>query len=126
MSVFKTLEDLFKGRDFSKLDDAGRDRAAKDIVTTAAFASCAAVAAPVPLSDLWLATPVHVAMVLGVGHVYGRKLNRSQGVQLFTELAAAAGASMAARRLGIALAKVIVPVVGGWIMLPYVFSVTWA
>lgn len=126
MRVFDTIENLFRGRDFSKLTAAERDQAARDLVTTASFASCAAVAAPLPLTDLWLATPVHVAMVIGVGRVYGRKLNRSQGVQLFTELAAAAGASVAARRLWIAISKVLLPGIGGWVQLPYVFAVTWA
>jgi uncharacterized protein (DUF697 family) len=126
MRVFDTLDNLFRGRDFSKLTAAERDQAARDVVTTASFASCAAVAAPLPLSDLWLATPVHVAMVVGVGRVYGRKLNRSEGVQLFTELAAAAGASMAARRLWIAISKFLLPGIGGWVQLPYVFAVTWA
>jgi len=126
MRVFDTLENLFRGRDYSKLTAEERDRAARDVVTAASFASCAAVAAPLPLSDLWLATPVHVAMVIGVGRVYGRKLNRSEGVQLFTELAAAAGASVAARRIWIAISKFLLPGIGGWVQLPYVFAVTWA
>jgi uncharacterized protein (DUF697 family) len=84
------------------------------------------VAAPLPLSDLWLATPVHILMVVGVGRVYGRRLSRSEGVQLFTELVAAAGASVAARRLWVALSKFLLPGIGGWVMLPYVFAVTWA
>ncbi len=125
MSWLDTIEGLYKHRDFGELPPEQRDKAARDVINLSAFGSCALVAAPLPLSELLLTTPVHVAMVVGVGKVYGRKLDREQAQALFVELAATAGASVAARSLWIALSKVIAPGIGAFLFVPYVYAVTW-
>ncbi|MFH1810997.1 MAG: hypothetical protein ABIJ09_19810 [Pseudomonadota bacterium] len=125
MSWLDTLEDLYKNRDFSAMTADEREHAARDLINLSGLASCTLTAAPLPFSELILTTPVHIAMVIGVGHVYGRHLSKTEASRIFIELAAAAGASLAARSVWIALSKLIAPGFGVFLVLPYVYAVTW-
>jgi uncharacterized protein (DUF697 family) len=120
MSWLDTLEDIRK-KDFSKLAMAKRDEAARDVVNMASY-SCAVVAvSPIPFSDAVLMLPVQVAMVVTVGHVYGRKVTEADAKSLIVELSATVGLGMLARQ-GI---KAILPVFGALLTVPAAFAMNW-
>jgi len=121
MSWLDTLEDIRK-KDFSKAPQAERDKAARDVVNMASYACAVVAVSPVPFSDAVLMLPVQSAMVMTVGHVYGRKVTQADAKDLILELGATAGAGMLARQ-GI---KALLPVVGALLTVPAAFAMNWA
>jgi uncharacterized protein (DUF697 family) len=75
-----------------------------------------------PFSDAVLMLPVQSAMVMTVGHVYGRKVTQADAKALIIELGATAGIGMLARQ-GI---KALLPVVGALLTVPAAFAMNWA
>lgn len=121
MSWLDTLEDIRK-KDFSKAPQAERDKAARDVVNMASYACAVVAVSPVPFSDAVLMLPVQSAMVMTVGHVYGRKVTQADAKDLILELGATAGVGMLARQ-GI---KALLPVVGALLTVPAAFAMNWA
>ena len=120
MSWLDTLEDIRK-KDFTKVPMAKRDETARDVVNMASY-SCALVAVtPIPFSDALLMLPMQTAMVVTVGHVYGRKVTQADAKSLIVELAATAGLGMLARQ-GI---KAIFPIFGALLTIPAAFAMNW-
>lgn len=120
MSWLDTLEDIRK-KDFSKLAMPKRDEAARDVVNMASYACAVVAVSPIPFSDAVLMLPVQSAMVVTVGHVYGRKVTEADAKSLIVELAATAGLGMLARQ-GI---KAILPVFGALLTVPAAFAMNW-
>lgn len=120
MSWLDTLEDIRK-RDFTKVPLEKRDAAARDVVNMASYACAVVAVSPVPFSDAVLMLPVQSAMVVTVGHVYGRKVTEADAKSLIVELAATAGLGMLARQ-GI---KAILPVFGALLTVPAAFAMNW-
>lgn len=120
MSWLDTLEDI-RTKDFSKTPLAERDKAARDVVNMASYACAMVAVSPIPFSDAVLMLPVQSAMVMSVGHIYGRKLTQADAKALLLELAATAGAGMLARQ-GI---KALLPIVGALLTIPAAFAANW-
>ncbi len=121
MSWLDTLEDIRK-KDFSKAPAKDRDRAARDVVNLCSY-SCAAIAvSPIPFSDAVLSFPIQSAMVVTVGHIYGRKVTTADAKDLILELGASAGFSLLARQ-GI---KALLPIIGPLLTIPAAFATNWA
>ena len=120
MSWLDTLEDIRK-KDFTKTSMAKRDEAARDVVNMASYACAVVAVSPIPFSDAVLMLPVQSAMVVTVGHVYGRKVTEADAKSLIVELAATAGLGMLARQ-GI---KAILPVFGALLTVPAAFAMNW-
>lgn len=120
MSWLDTLEDIRK-KDFSKVAMAKRDEAARDVINMASYACAVVAVSPIPFSDAVLMLPVQSAMVVTVGHVYGRKVTEADAKSLIVELAATAGLGMLARQ-GI---KAILPVFGALLTVPAAFAMNW-
>ena len=120
MSWLDTLEDIRK-KIFSKLPMAKRDEAARDVVNMASYACAVVSVSPIPFSDAVLMLPVQSAMVVTVGHVYGRKVTEADAKSLIVELATTAGLGMLARQ-GI---KAILPIFGALLTVPAAFAMNW-
>ncbi len=120
MSWLDTLEDIRK-KNFSKLPMAKRDEAARDVVNMASYACAVVSVSPIPFSDAVLMLPVQSAMVVTVGHVYGRKVTEADAKSLIVELATTAGLGMLARQ-GI---KAILPIFGALLTVPAAFAMNW-
>ena len=120
MSWLDTLEDIRK-KDFSKTPMAKRDEAARDVINMASYACAVVAVSPIPFSDAVLMLPVQSAMVVTVGHIYGRKVTEADAKSLIIELAATAGLGMLARQ-GI---KAILPIFGALITVPAAFAMNW-
>lgn len=120
MSWLDTLEDIRK-KDFTKLSMEKRDEAARGVINMASYACAVVAVSPIPFSDAVLMLPVQSAMVVTVGHVYGRKVTEADAKSLIVELAATAGLGMLARQ-GI---KAILPVFGALLTVPAAFAMNW-
>jgi uncharacterized protein (DUF697 family) len=121
MSWLDTLEDI-RTKDFTKTPIAERDKAAREVVNMASYACAMVAISPIPFSDAVLMLPVQSAMVMAVGHIYGRALTQADTKALVVELAATAGAGILARQ-GI---KALLPVVGALLTIPAAFAANWA
>ena len=120
MSWLDTLDDIRK-KDFTKSTMAKRDEAARDVVNMASYACAVVAVSPIPFSDAVLMLPVQSAMVVTVGHIYGRKVTEADAKSLIVELAATAGLGMLARQ-GI---KAILPIFGALLTVPAAFAMNW-
>jgi uncharacterized protein (DUF697 family) len=121
MSWLDTLEDIRK-KDFSKVPEAKRDKAARDVVNMASYGCAVVAVSPMPFSDAVLSLPMQTAMVMTVGHIYGRKVTQADAKSLILEVGAVAGVGMLARQ-GI---KALLPVVGALLTVPAAFAMNWA
>lgn len=121
MSWLDTLEDI-RRKDFTRLSVEKRDEAARGVINMAGYACAVVAVSPIPFSDAVLMLPVQSAMVVTVGHVYGRKVTEADAKSLVVELAATAGLGMLARQ-GI---KAILPVFGALLTVPAAFAMNWA
>jgi uncharacterized protein (DUF697 family) len=120
MSWLDTLDDI-RMKDFTNAPLGDRDKAARDVVNMASYACAVVAVSPIPFSDAVLSLPVQTAMVVTIGHIYGRKLTEADSKELVVELATTAGVGMLARQ-GI---KALLPMVGALLTVPAAFAANW-
>lgn len=120
MSWLDTLDDI-RLKDFSKQPKEARDTAARDVINMASYACAVVAVSPIPFSDAVLMLPIQSAMVMTVGHIYGRNVTQADAKELIVELATTAGAGMLARQ-GI---KMLLPMVGALLTVPAAFAANW-
>lgn len=121
MSWLDTLEAI-RTKDFSKAPMKERDKAARDVVNLCSYGCAVVAVSPIPFSDAIVMLPIQSAMVITVGHIYGRKITSADAKDLVMELGATAGFGMLARQ-GI---KFLLPVVGALLTIPAAFAANWA
>jgi uncharacterized protein (DUF697 family) len=120
MSWLDTLDDIRK-KDFAKVPMKERDKAARDVINMASYGCAVVAVSPMPFSDVVLSLPMQSAMVMTVGHIYGRKVTQADAKDLVLELGTVVGAGMLARQ-GI---KALLPVVGALLTVPAAFAMNW-
>lgn len=125
MGWLDNLADIRK-TDWSKIPEPERDATANEVIQIASYAAAATAVVPIPLLDAALLLPVHTAMVMTVGHVYGRKLSDAEAKRVALELGAVAGVALAGRAALSALKKLVMPMVGGFLAASGSFAVTYA
>jgi uncharacterized protein (DUF697 family) len=123
MSWLDALAEI-RRRDWSQADARARAQAAREVVEIAAYGGCLAAVVPIPLVDLAILLPVHSAMVMTVGHVYGRRLSQAEAKRVALELGAVAGLSFATSAAISTLKRILLPGVGGLLSLPATFALT--
>ncbi len=121
MSWLDTLEAM-RNKDFGSLEPKKRDQAARDVVNTCSYACAVVAVSPIPFSDVVLMLPIQTAMVMTIGHVYGRKITKAEATDLLLEVGATAGIGMLARQ-GI---KALIPVFGPLLTIAPAFAANWA
>lgn len=121
MSWMDTLEAI-RTKDFSKASAKERDKAAADVVNLCSYGCAVVAVSPIPFSDAIVMLPIQSAMVITVGHIYGRKLTSADAKDLVLEMGATAGFGMLARQ-GI---KALLPVFGALLTIPAAFAANWA
>lgn len=121
MSWMDTLEAI-RTKDFSTASGEEQDKAARDVVNLCSYACAVVAVSPIPFSDVVLMLPVQSAMVVTVGHIYGRKVTQAAAKDLILELGATAGLGLLARQ-GL---KALLPVVGALLTVPAAFAANWA
>lgn len=121
MSWLDTLDDI-RTRDFSKVSMQERDKAAREVINMCSYAVAVVSISPIPLSDVVLMLPIQTGMVMTIGHIYGRKVDKASAKDLILELGATAGVGFLARQ-GI---KALLPVVGALLTVVPAFAANWA
>jgi uncharacterized protein (DUF697 family) len=121
MSWLDTLEEI-RTRDFAQAPMADRERASREVINICSYAAAVASVSPLPFSDALLTLPIQSAMVLTLGHIYGRKLEPEKTRELIVEIGAASGAGFLARQ-GV---KALLPVAGALFTVPAAFAANWA
>jgi uncharacterized protein (DUF697 family) len=124
MSWLDTFAEI-RSRDWSQEPESARESTAREVVTISAYAGAAAAVVPVPLVDLALLLPFHSAMVMTIGHVYGRPVTKAEAKRVALELGAVAGVTFAGRAALTALKKLLLPGLGGMLAAPASFAITW-
>lgn len=124
MSWLDTFEEI-RSTDWSQATEAEREAKASEVVTITAYAGATAAVVPLPFVDLALLLPFHSAMVMTVGHIYGRPVTKTEAKRVVLELGAVAGVTMAGRAAITALKKLLLPGLGGVLAAPASFAVTW-
>jgi uncharacterized protein (DUF697 family) len=121
MSWLDTLDDI-RTRDFSKVPEKERDRIAREVINMSSYAVALVAISPLPLTDVVLTLPIQTGMVMTVGHVYGRKVNKASAQELLIELGTTAGVGLLARQ-GI---KALIPVFGAILTVAPAYAANWA
>lgn len=121
MSWLDTLEAI-RTKDFSKSSMKDRDTAARDVVNLCSYGCAVVAVSPIPFSDAVISLPIQSAMVITVGHIYGRKVTSAAAKDLIVEMGATAGLGILARQ-GI---KALLPLVGALLTIPAAFAANWA
>jgi uncharacterized protein (DUF697 family) len=121
MSWLDTLEEI-QNRDFTEATPEEQERLSREVINLSSYACAVAAVVPLPFSDALLMLPIQSTMVITIGHIHGRKLERTAAKEIITELATLAGASFLIRQ-GI---KAILPVFGAVLTIPAAFAANWA
>lgn len=124
MSWLDTLEEI-RNKDWTTASGKEREDKSREVVNICAYGASLTAIVPVPLADLALLLPVHSAMVMTVGHIYGRKITQTEAARIALELGAVAGFSFGAVAAISALKKLLLPAVGGLLSIPATFALTW-
>jgi uncharacterized protein (DUF697 family) len=121
MSWLDTVEAV-RNKDFKKASAADREKAARDVINMCSYAAAAVAVSPIPFSEEIVMLPIQAAMVVTLGHIYGREISRGEAKSLLVEIAAVAGTGFLARQ-GV---KAILPIVGAILTMPAAYAANWA
>ncbi len=108
--------------DFQNATTETRVHAASEVRRIASMAAMSTAPIPIPFSDLWTITPIQIAMVQAIANIYGHKLNRQA---LLAACATLAG-SWLSRQATLAVVKLGLPLIGGWVNTALVYAWTQA
>lgn len=90
------------------------------------YAAAALTIVPIPGSEVVAVMPIHVGMVVGIGHIYGHELSKQTATELVLKVGSAAGLSLVGSRIATTAAKVLLPGLGGLMAAPFMFASTMA
>lgn len=124
MSWLDSLDEIRK-RDWAAAPIEERRAKAREVVDICSYGGCLASVVPVPLADLAILLPVHSAMVMTIGHVFGRSITQTEARKIAVELGAVAGLSFAGVAAISAIKRLVLPGVGGLLSIPATFALTW-
>lgn len=120
MSWLDTLDQV-RTKDFRNATAEEREKACRDVVNMCSYAVAATSVSPLPFSDALLVLPIQSAMVITIGHIHGRRLDKAAAKDLIVELGTVAGLGFLARQ-GI---KALLPVVGALLTVPAAYAANW-
>jgi uncharacterized protein (DUF697 family) len=120
MGYLETIARVMHGN-FDSATDAEKLRAVRDVTIVCSVAAAAVTVQPVPLLDLALLAPVHIALVQAIGQVHGHKLDAKSVV----EVLATFGGSIVTRSVLGSVVKVI-PVFGWAASASMAYAMTYA
>lgn len=124
MSWLDRLAEI-RDRDWSEAEPDERLAKAREVVQFSSYAASAAAVVPVPMAELALLLPIHTAMVMTIGHVFGRPIPRTEAARVAVELGAIAGLTLASTAALSALRKLFLPGIGSVLAAPASFALTY-
>jgi uncharacterized protein (DUF697 family) len=96
------------------------------LIETCGYAAAALTVLPIPGSEVLGVMPLHVGMVIGIGHHRGRTLTRESATSLLLQIGGTVGVSLVGSRVATTAAKIVLPGLGGLIAAPFMFGSTLA
>ena len=109
-----------------KYTDNERDEAAHDLIEKCGYAAAALTVVPLPGSEIVAVMPIHVGMVVGIGHIYGHSITKQSANDMVLRIGTTVGMSLLGSRIATTAAKVLLPGLGGLIAAPIMFASTFA
>lgn len=103
-----------------------RDSAAADLIEKCGYAAAALTIVPIPGTEIVAVMPIHVGMVVGLGHIYGQEITKQSATDMVIRIGATVGLSLVGSRLATTAAKVLLPGLGGLLAAPLMFASTYA
>ena len=103
-----------------------RDQASGELIEKCGYAAAALTILPLPGSEIVAVMPIHVGMVVGIGHIYGQEITRQSATDIVLRIGATVGLSLVGSRLATTAAKVLLPGFGGLLAAPFMFASTYA
>ncbi len=102
------------------------DARVNTLVERCGYATAALTILPIPGAEVIGVMPLHVGMVVGIGHHYGKDLTTETATELLLQIGATVGASLVGSRIATTAAKFVLPGLGGIIAAPFMFASTLA
>ena len=99
---------------------------ARIIITSSATISAGIAAVPIPVADIIPITSTQIAMIIGIGYIANRKLDKKTAIEFLSALGATTGAAIAFREIARGLIKFVFPGGGSVISSSIAFAGTWA
>jgi uncharacterized protein (DUF697 family) len=96
------------------------------LVERCGYATAALTVLPIPGSEILGVMPLHVGMVVGIGHQHGQDLTRETAMELLLQIGTTVGASLVGSRIATTAAKFALPGLGGFLAAPFMFASTLA
>ena len=93
----QAMQDAFVAQ--QQADIALKERRIRGLVYSKATICAAIAAVPIPIADIFVITPIQIAMVTAIGYFHGVEVGRERVVELITTLGAGIGLREAARQL---------------------------
>ena len=94
------------------------------LVERTGYAAAALTLLPIPGSEIIGVMPLHVGMVIGIGHHYELELTRESATELLLQIGTTVGLSLVGSRLATTAAKIVLPGLGGLVAAPFMFAST--
>jgi uncharacterized protein (DUF697 family) len=115
-----TLERILQG-DYQDATPEERTQAVRDVINVCSVAAGAVAFQPIPFLDMALISPIQIAMVQGIGRIYGHRLDQKAIIEMLSTF----GASLLAQNAIMAAAK-FVPFAGGLVGISMAYALTYA
>lgn len=120
MGYAETLQRVMSA-DYDDASDTERAEAVRELITVCSVAAGAVTIQPIPFVDTALISPIQIAMVQGIGRIYGHRLDNKAIVEMLSTF----GASIVAQNVIMAAAKLI-PFFGWVVTLSMAYALTFA
>ena len=121
--MFQQFIDDLIGRN---IEPSEKERTADHLIDTCAYAAAAVTLLPLPGTEIVAVMPIHVGMVVGLGHIYDVEITRKSATDLVLKIGATVGVSLFSTKAVTTLAKIMLPGLGGLVGAPLIFANTHA
>ena len=106
--------------------DDEQEGAANELIEKCGYAAAALTIIPLPGSEIVAVMPIHVGMVVGIGHIYGHELTKQSATDMVLRIGTTVGLSLVGSRIATTAAKVLLPGLGGLLAAPLMYASTFA
>lgn len=120
MGYLDTLGRVMKG-DYGSATAEQRAAATHEVIQVCAVAAAAVTIQPFPVADVFLLSPIQIAMVQAIGRIHGRSIDKKTVLEILSTV----GASIVAQNVIMAAAKLI-PVLGSVVAMSMGYALTYA
>lgn len=103
-----------------------RERASRELIEKCGYAAAALTIVPIPGSEIVAVMPIHVGMVVAIGHIFGHAVTKQSAMDMVLRIGTTVGMSLVGSRVATTAAKVLLPGLGGLLAAPFMYASTFA